>query len=125
VLDGFEGFEGLLCDGVADFVGALFVVGCDGVGSVGVVSVFGGRVNDGGGVVGGADSSFERWTINHTKPITPRTATATPPTMLSLRCRSRCADRRRLCRSYFSRASRRRRSLVFATRYLRHHAGLA
>jgi hypothetical protein len=86
----------LCCDGVPDFVGAdrlapdvvgLLRVGCGVVGSVGVVSVLGGNENVGTGVVGGVDSSFARWTINHTKPITPTTASATPPAMASLRSR--------------------------------------
>jgi hypothetical protein len=76
-------------------VGVVLVVGPV-VGAVGVTSVLGGSVNDGAGVVGGVESLFARWTISQIKPITPRTTTATPPTMLSLRCRSRRADRRRL-----------------------------
>jgi hypothetical protein len=88
---------------VPDFVGAdrlapdvvgLLLVGCGVVGSVGVVSVSGGNDNVGTGVVGGVESSFARWTISQTKPIRPRIARATPPTIASLRWRSRRADRR-------------------------------
>jgi hypothetical protein len=75
-----------------DVVGLVPLLPPD-VGWVGVVTVIG---DVGGGVVGAVESSFARWTINQTRPITPRTATTTPAMMLSLRCRARCADRRML-----------------------------
>jgi hypothetical protein len=79
-------------------VGADFVVP-DVVGAV--VSLVAGWVGTvTGNVVGtfvvGVESSFARWATSQTRPTTPITASATPPAMPSLRCRSRCADRRRL-----------------------------
>jgi hypothetical protein len=57
---------------------------------VGVVTVINGV---GVGVVG-VESSWVKWTINHTKPMTPSTASTTMPAMANLRSRCRRADRR-------------------------------
>ena len=101
-----QGFEGLrFCDYWPDVVGAD--VGADvvvpDVGElvvppvvccvvVGVVTV----VNGVGVGVVGVESSCVKWTINHTRPMTPSTATATRPAMANVRSRCRRADRRTL-----------------------------